>query len=53
MKHVVFLLDTKVFNNVYGNLKDQMKLNLCIFETLSYVHSTMETAFVGVAINYY
>ena len=46
-------LDTQVFskiNSVYGNLKDQLKLDLCICETLSYVHGTMETTFVGVAI---
>ena len=49
-------LDTLVFlkiNSVYGNLKDQMKLDLCIYEALSYTHSTMETVFVGMAINYH
>ena len=51
-----FALDTQVFikiSNVYRNLKDQMKLNLCICEALSYMHVTIETAFVGVAINYH
>ena len=37
---------------MYGNLKDQMKLDLCICEALSYMHVTMETVFVGMAINY-
>ena len=40
-------------NNVYINLKDQMKLDTCICEALSYLHGTMETVFVGVAINYH
>ena len=40
-------------NSVYGNLKDQMKLDLCIYEALSYTYGTMETVFVGVAINYH
>ena len=55
MRHVIFALNTQVFikiSNVYGNLKDQMKLDLCICEVLSYKHITMETTFVGVAINY-
>ena len=55
MGHVIFALDTQVFiklNNVYGNPKHQMKPCLCIHETLSYSHITMETIFVGVAINY-
>ena len=55
MGHVIFALDTQVFikiRNVYRNLKDQMKLDLCICEALSYMHITIETAFVGVAINY-
>ena len=46
MGHVIFALDTQVFikiSNVYGNPKDQMKLNLCIYEALSYMHITMET----------
>ena len=30
-----------------------MKLDLCIGEALSYMHVTIETAFVGVAINYH
>ena len=54
MGHVIFTLDTQAFikiNNVYGNLKDQMKLDLCICEALSYTQGTMETAFVGMAIN--
>ena len=29
-----------------------MKLDLCSCEALSYMHITMETTFVGVAINY-
>ena len=36
-------------NSVYGNLRDQMKLDLCIHEALK--HSTMDTVFVGMAIN--
>ena len=40
-------------NSVYGNLKDQMKLDLCIYEPLSATYGTMETVFVGVAINYH
>ena len=40
-------------NSVYGNLKDQMKLDLCVCEALSYTYSTMETIFVGMAINYH
>ena len=53
MGHVIFALDTQVFveiSNVYTNLKDQMKLDLCICEALS---CTNVTAFVGVAINYH
>ena len=56
MGHVIFALDTQVFikiSYVYGNPKHQMKLDLCIHETLGYTRVTMETAFVGVAINYY
>ena len=57
MGHIIFALGTQVFikisNNVYGNLEDQMKLDLCISETQSYTHGTMETALVGEAINYY
>ena len=30
-----------------------MKLDLCICEALSYMHVTMETTFVGMAINYH
>ena len=37
---------------VHGNLKERMKVDLCI-ETLSYTYSTMETVFVGVTINYH
>lgn len=53
MGHIIFALDTQVFIkiNVYGNPKDQMKLDLCISETLSYMHVTMKTAFVGMATN--
>ena len=40
-------------NSECGNLKDQMKLDLCIYEALSYMYSAMETVFVGVAINYH
>ena len=56
MGHVIFALDTQVFIKInigYQNLKDQMKLDLCIYEALGYVHDTMETTFVGVAINYH
>ena len=56
MGHVIFALDTQVFikiSNVYRNLNDQMKLDLCICEALSYMHVTIETTFVGVAINYH
>ena len=56
MGHVLFALDTQVFikiSIVYRNLKDQMKLNLCICEALSYMHVTVETTFVGVAVNYH
>ena len=53
---MIFTLDTQVFikiNSVYGNLKDQMKLDLCIYEALSSTYVTMETVYVGVAINYH
>ena len=53
MGHVIFALDTQVFikiSNVYRNLKDQMKLDLCICEALSYMPVTIETTFVGVTI---
>ena len=40
-------------NNVYGNLKDWKKLDLCICEALSYTHATMENILVGIAINYH
>ena len=56
MGHVIFTLDTQVFikiSKVYINLKDQMKLDLCICEALIYMHVTIETAFVGMAINYH
>jgi len=53
MGHVIFGLDTQMFikiSNVYRNLKDQMKLDLCICEAPSYMHVTIETTFVGMAI---
>ena len=52
MGQVIFALDTHVLIkiNVYGNPKDQMKLTLCTCEALSYMHITMETTFVGIAI---
>ena len=56
MVHVIFALDTQVFlkiSNVYGNLKHQLKCDLYMCEALHYTHSTIETAFVGVAINYH
>ena len=56
MEHVIFALDTQVFikiSNVHRNPKGQLKLDLCIGETLSYTHVTIETTFVGVAINYH
>ena len=58
MGYVIFALDTQdlVFikiSNVYRNLKDQMKLDLCVCEALSYTNVTIETTFVGVAINYH
>ena len=57
MRHVIFALDTQVFikiSNVCRNLKGQMKLDLCIGEeALRYTHVTIETTFVGVAINYH
>ena len=49
-------VDAQVFikiSNVYRNLKDQMKLDFCICEALSYMHVTIETTFEGVAINYH
>ena len=51
-----FTLDTQVFieiNSVYGNVKDQMKLDLRIYESLSYTYGTMEIVLVGVTINYH
>ena len=48
MGHVIFAQVFIKINNVYGNPKDQMKLGLCICETLSYMHITMETIFVGI-----
>ena len=57
MGHVIFALDTQLvfikITVVYRNPKDQMKLDLHICEALSYLHNIMETAFVGVAINYH
>ena len=56
LPHIIFALDTQVLikiSNVYINLKGHMKLDLCIGEALSYMHVTIETAFVGVAINYH
>ena len=35
MGHVIFTCISKI-NSVYGNLQDQMKLDLCICEALSY-----------------
>ena len=46
MGHVIFTLDTQgisKINGVYGNLKDQMKFDLCICEALSYTYGTNET----------
>ena len=40
-------------SSVYENLKDQMKFDLCICKALSYKYGTMETVYVGVAINYH
>ena len=51
MGHVIFTGISKI-NSVYGNLKDRMKLELCIYEGLSYTYGTMETVYVGMAINY-
>ena len=54
MRHVIFTLDTHVFikiSSVYVNLKDQIKLDLCIYEALSYTHGTMETVLAGMTIN--
>jgi len=56
MGHVIFALDTQVLikiSNVNKNLKGRMKLDLCIGKALSQTHVTIETAFVGVAINYH
>ena len=56
MGQVIFALDTQGFikiSNVYRNLKGQMKLDSHIGEALSYTHVTIETAFVGMAINYH
>ena len=56
MGHVILALDTQVFikiSNVYRNLRGQIKLDLCIGEALSYMHITIETATVGMAINYH
>ena len=39
--------------SMYGNLKDKMKLDVCICETLSYIYGTMEVVFVGVGNNYH
>ena len=47
MGHVIFALNTQVFikiSNVCRNLKDQMKLDLCICGALSYMHVAIETA---------
>ena len=44
MGHVIFALDPQLFikiTNVYRNLKDQIKLDLCICEALSYTHVTI------------
>ena len=56
LRHGTCHFCTQVFikiSIVYRNLKDQMKLDLCICEALSYMRVTIETAFVGVAINYH
>ena len=50
------MLGHVTFARIYKNecvWKYQMKLELCICEALSYMHATLETAFVGMAINYY
>ena len=47
MGHDIFAVHTQVFikiSNVYRNVKDQMKHDLCIFEALSYMYVTIETA---------
>jgi len=48
MGHGLFALDNQI-NNVYGNLRDKMKFDLCIYEALNYTNITMETTFVGMA----
>ena len=42
MGHALDTQGISKINSVYGN-KDQMKLDLCIYEALSYMHGTMET----------
>ena len=40
MGHVIFALDTVQFikiNDVYGNLKDRIKLDLCLCDALNYM----------------
>ena len=53
MGHLAFALDTQVFikiNNIYGNLKDQMNLDLCIIFiiTVDREISAVKNIFVGV-----
>ena len=56
MAHAIFALDTLVFikiSNMYGNVKEQMKLDWCICEALNYAHIPMETTCVGTAVYYH
>ena len=43
MGHVIFTIDTQVFQKSVINLKDKMKFDLCIYEALNYKYDTMET----------
>ena len=40
------------FTQVFIKITIEYQLELCIYEALSNMHGTMETVFVGVAINY-
>ena len=53
MGHVIFALDKQVFIKISNVYRNQIKLDLRICEALNYMHVTIETTFVGMAINYH
>ena len=50
--NLIFAIDAQVFIYIYIYIYMKCKkIDLCTCEAISYMHGTMKTAFVGVAIN--